>query len=74
MHPACTLDACFKLANALTDLTRQFGRGFGADNLELMRLFYQSYPPGEISESVIRNSTTQTSRAKSESPVRKLSL
>ncbi|AUT66767.1 PDDEXK nuclease domain-containing protein [Paraburkholderia terrae] len=56
------------------DLTRQFGRGFGADNLELMRLFYQSYPPGEISESVIRNSTTQTSRAKSESPVRKLSL
>ncbi|EEF22094.1 conserved hypothetical protein, partial [Ricinus communis] len=27
------------------DLTRQFGWGFGADNLELMRLFYQSYPP-----------------------------
>jgi hypothetical protein len=40
------------------DLTRQFGRGFGADNLELMRLFYQSYPPGEISESVIRKSRT----------------
>ncbi|BFG80295.1 PDDEXK nuclease domain-containing protein [Paraburkholderia terrae] len=52
------------------DLTRQFGRGFGADNLELMRLFYQSYPPGGISESVIRKSPSRTSKAKSESPVR----
>jgi len=25
------------------DLTARFGRGSGADNLELMRLFYQSY-------------------------------
>jgi predicted nuclease of restriction endonuclease-like (RecB) superfamily len=52
------------------DLTRQFGRGFGADNLELMRLFYQSYPPGAISEPVIRKSSSRTSKAKSESPVR----
>ncbi|MGT2477297.1 PDDEXK nuclease domain-containing protein [Paraburkholderia terrae] len=52
------------------DLTRQFGRGFGADNLELMRLFYQSYPPDGISESVIRKSPGRTSKAKSESPVR----
>lgn len=36
------------------DLTKQFGRGFGRDNLELMRLFYLSYPVSEISESVIR--------------------
>lgn len=33
------------------DLTGQFGKGSEADNLELMRLFYQSHPPGEISES-----------------------
>jgi predicted nuclease of restriction endonuclease-like (RecB) superfamily len=38
------------------DLTRQFGRGFGADNLELMRLFYQTYPPATISESLVRKS------------------
>lgn len=25
------------------DLTARFGRGFGADNLELMRLFYLTY-------------------------------
>lgn len=56
------------------DLTRQFGRGFGADNLELMRLFYQSYPPGGISESVIRKSPSPTSKAKSESPVRNFSV
>jgi len=56
------------------DLTRQFGRGFGADNLELMRLFYQSYPPVGISESVIRKSPSRTSKAKSESPVRNFSV
>jgi hypothetical protein len=39
------------------DLTRRFGRGFGVDNLELMRLFYQSYAPTTISESPIRKST-----------------
>lgn len=26
------------------DLTRKFGRGFFVDNLETMRLFYQTYP------------------------------
>ena len=56
------------------DLTRQFGRGFGADNLELMRLFYQSYPPGGNSESLIRNSPTRASRTKSESAIRILSV
>lgn len=38
------------------DLTKQFGRGFGVDNLELMRLFYLNYPASTISESVIRKS------------------
>ncbi|CAB3775010.1 hypothetical protein LMG29542_08392 [Paraburkholderia humisilvae] len=27
-----------------------------ADNIELMRLFYQAYPTGEISESAVRKS------------------
>jgi len=36
------------------DLTKRFGRGFGVDNLELMRLFYQTYPPAANSELVIR--------------------
>lgn len=26
------------------ELTRKFGRGFSVDNLETMRLFYQTYP------------------------------
>jgi len=56
------------------DLTSQFGRGFGTDNLELMRLFYQSYPPDQISESVIRKSRAQASRGKSASPIRKFPL
>ncbi|CAB4051861.1 PDDEXK nuclease domain-containing protein [Paraburkholderia phenoliruptrix] len=62
------------LQHLSADLTRQFGRGFGADNLELMRLFYQSYPAGDISESVIRKSRTRASRANSESLVRNFSL
>jgi predicted nuclease of restriction endonuclease-like (RecB) superfamily len=39
-----------------TDLRRRFGRGFGVDNLENMRLFFLAYPPREISETVSRNS------------------
>jgi predicted nuclease of restriction endonuclease-like (RecB) superfamily len=35
------------------DLTRRFGRGFSADNLELMRRFYREFP---ISETVSRKS------------------
>ena len=53
------------------DLTRQFGRGFGADNLELMRLFYQTYPPATISESLIRKSLQPGQSSISEAPVRK---
>ena len=36
------------------DLTTRFGRGFGVDSLESMRLFYKTYPPEKISESLIR--------------------
>src|SRR5690349_17159885 len=38
------------------DLTSRFGRGFSVDNLEMMRLFYLTYQPGEISETVSRKS------------------
>ncbi|KVA73431.1 PDDEXK nuclease domain-containing protein [Burkholderia ubonensis] len=56
------------------DLTRRFGRGFGVDNLELMRLFYQSYPPATISESLIRKSEAADPESKSVSPIRDFSL
>lgn len=36
------------------DLTARFGRGFSADNLEQMRLFYQAYPLPKISEALSR--------------------
>lgn len=42
------------LARLSADLTRQFGRGFGVDNLEQMRLFYQAWPVEQISETVSR--------------------
>ncbi|MDF3085220.1 PDDEXK nuclease domain-containing protein [Burkholderia sola] len=56
------------------DLTRRFGRGFGVDNLELMRLFYQSYSPTTISEPLIRKSATTDPATKSGSPTRNFSL
>ncbi|WP_175943808.1 PDDEXK nuclease domain-containing protein [Caballeronia sp. BCC1704] len=52
------------------DLTKRFGRGFGVDNLELMRLFYQSYASAGISESPIRNSAASASAGKSEPAIR----
>jgi predicted nuclease of restriction endonuclease-like (RecB) superfamily len=38
------------------DLTARFGRGFSADNLETMRLFFQTYPQPQISETPSRKS------------------
>ncbi len=38
------------------DLTRRFGRGFSPDQLELMRLFHQAYPPEKISVTLSRKS------------------
>ncbi|MFC0402997.1 DUF1016 N-terminal domain-containing protein [Paraburkholderia rhizosphaerae] len=57
------------------DLTAQFGRGFGADNLELMRLFCQSYGDSEISEAAIRKSgaPVPVSNSESQSGISRLS-
>jgi len=35
-----------------TDLTAQFGRGFGVNNLENMRRFFLAYPASEISQTL----------------------
>jgi predicted nuclease of restriction endonuclease-like (RecB) superfamily len=64
------------------DLTARFGRGFGVDNLELIRAFHLTYPSVQIrqavsgkSESVIRKSASdQAVGQKSESLIRKSSL
>lgn len=56
------------------DLTERFGRGFGTDNLELMRLFYLTYPPDRISESLIRKSPGADGVENSESPIRNFTL
>jgi predicted nuclease of restriction endonuclease-like (RecB) superfamily len=56
------------------DLSAKFGRGFGVDSLELMRLFYQTYPPSKISESVIRKSALPDQANKSESLIRNFDL
>ncbi|RDV00237.1 PDDEXK nuclease domain-containing protein [Trinickia dinghuensis] len=56
------------------DLSAQFGRGLGTDNLEQMRLFYLAYPPDWISETLSRKLPSKVSREKSETPSRILSL
>lgn len=42
------------LINLSKDLTNRFGKGFSVDNIELMRMFYLSYPEPLISETVSR--------------------
>jgi predicted nuclease of restriction endonuclease-like (RecB) superfamily len=56
------------LVRLSADLTKRFGRGFSADNLELMRKFWVAYPSSRISETVSRKFTP----AKSETLSRKL--
>jgi predicted nuclease of restriction endonuclease-like (RecB) superfamily len=56
------------------DLTKRLGRGFGVDNLELMRLFYQTYQPAAISESLIRKSADTSVPSNSELVIRKFDL
>ena len=56
------------LKNLSYDLTKNFGRGFSADNLESMRLFYLTYSLIEISETVSRKFDLE----KSETSSRKL--
>lgn len=41
------------------DLTAKYGKGFSVDNLENMRLFYTTYPPSVISETLSRKSINQ---------------
>jgi len=56
------------LKNLSYDLTKNFGRGFSADNLESMRLFYLTYSLAEISETLSRKFDLE----KSETSSRKL--
>ncbi|MBL8338265.1 MAG: DUF1016 family protein, partial [Rhodoferax sp.] len=53
-----------------SDLSLRFGRGFSVDSLESMRLFYQTYPPERISESLIRKLPDGGSPPNSETPIR----
>lgn len=52
------------------DLSARFGRGFGVDSLESMRLFYLTYPPLPNSESAVRISSDADGGDKSESVIR----
>ena len=56
------------------DLSAKFGRGFGVDSLESIRLFYQTYPPGKISESLVRKSDLPDQTSNSESLIRNFDL
>ena len=57
------------------DLSAKFGRGFSVDSLESMRLFYQTYPPNKISESLMRKSAASPEQqSKSESVIRNFHL
>lgn len=56
------------------DLSVRFGRGFGVDSLESMRLFYKTYPPEQISESLIRKLPAGAVPSNSESVIRHFDL
>lgn len=56
------------------DLSARFGRGFGVDSIESMRLFYLSYPPDQISESLVRKLPAAERTQKSETPIRNFDL
>jgi predicted nuclease of restriction endonuclease-like (RecB) superfamily len=48
------------LVRLSADLKARFGRGFGVDNLQRMRVFYQAYPPDRIYATLSRNSSDQS--------------
>jgi len=48
------------LARLAVDLTRRFGRGFSADNLERFRRFYVCFPDRPISATLSRKFTNET--------------
>lgn len=56
------------------DLSARFGRGFGVDSLESMRLFYKTYPPSTISESLIRKLPADAPSPNSEPLIRNFDL
>lgn len=56
------------------DLSARFGRGFGVDSLESMRLFYKTYPPENISESLIRKLPPGAQPPNSEPSIRNFDL
>ncbi len=56
------------------DLSAKYGRGFGVDSLESMRLLYQTYQPSKISESLVRKSVLSGPANKSESLIRMFDL
>lgn len=56
------------------DLSARFGRGFGVDSLESMRLFYKTYPPEKISESLIRKLPENHRPPNSEPSIRNFEL
>lgn len=56
-----------------TDLNQRFGRGFSVDHLELMRLFYHTYPLAQISGTASRKLPPAAAANISESPIRKSS-
>lgn len=56
------------------DLAARFGRGFGVDSLESMRLFYKTWPPEQISESLIRKWPADHPTPTSEPSIRNFDL
>lgn len=57
-----------------TDLTAQFGRGFGVNNLENMRRFFLAYPDSEISQTLSGKLDNERPDEKSQTVSGKLSL
>ena len=57
-----------------TDLTAQFGRGFGVNNLENMRRFFLAYPDSEISQTLSGILDNERPDEKSQTVSGKLSL
>ena len=57
-----------------TDLTAQFGRGFGVNNLENMRRFFLAYPVSEISQTLSGKLNNGLPDEKSQTVSGKLSL
>ena len=62
------------MARLYADLTAQFGRGFGVNNLENMRRFFLAYPVSEISQTLSGKLDNELPDEKSQTVSGKLSL